>query len=196
MLAALRHVPLDQVNAVLVGESPYPRQGSAIGEAFHDGLVGTLWSGQGLAKPVNKATSLRNLVKMMLVAEGMISPAAKAEDIAALDRSGLVDSLADVFGALRRQGVICINATPVLADKNKAREAAAWHQFTAGLLTGIHQARPEAKFLLFGAFARQLADIEGAERWPKLMAEHPYNVSFINDPAVLDYFRPLRLLQR
>ncbi len=196
MLAALRHVPLGEVNAVLVGESPYPRKGSAIGEAFHDGLVGTLWSGQGLAKPVNKATSLRNLVKMMLVAEGLISQQAKAEEIAALEREGLVDSLADVFGALRRQGVLCINATPVLADKNKAREAAAWHKFTAGLLHGIHRARPEAKFLLFGAFAKQFAEIEGAAGWPKLMAEHPYNVSFINDPAVLDYFRPLRLLQR
>lgn len=196
MLAALRHVPLNAVNAVLVGESPYPRKGSAIGEAFHDGLVGTLWSGQGLAKPVNKATSLRNLVKMMLVAEGLVSPAAKAEEIAALQRSGLVDSLADVFAALRRHGVVCMNATPVLADKNKAREAAAWHSFTAGLLTGIHRARPEAKFLLFGAFAKQFAGIAGAETWPKLMAEHPYNVSFINDPAVLDYFRPLRLLNR
>lgn len=196
MLAALRHLPLAEVNAVLVGESPYPRKGSAIGEAFHDGLVGTLWSGQGLAKPVNKATSLRNLVKMMLVAEGLVSPAAKAEEIAALERSGLVDSLADVFAALRRHGVLCINATPVLADKNKAREAATWHRFTAGLLNGIHRARPEARFLLFGAFAKQFAEIEGAQAWPKLMAEHPYNVSFINDPAVLDYFRPLRLLRR
>ncbi len=196
MLAALRHVPLGEVNAVLVGESPYPRKGSAIGEAFHDGLVGTLWSGQGLAKPVNKATSLRNLVKMMLVADGLISPAAKAEEIAALERSGLVDSLADVFAALRRHGVLCINATPVLADKNKAREAAAWHNFTAGLLQTIHKARPQATFLLFGAFARQFAEIEGAQAWPKLTAEHPYNVSFINDPAVLDYFRPLRLLRR
>ncbi len=196
MLAALRHVPLDGVNAVLVGESPYPRHGSAIGEAFHDGLVGTLWSGQGLAKPVNKATSLRNLVKMMLVADGRISPAAKAEEIATLDRSDLVETLGDVFGTLRRHGVLCINATPVLADKNKAREAAAWHRFTAGLLSAIHQARPEAKFLLFGAFAKQFAEIAGADRWPKLMAEHPYNVSFINDPAVLDYFRPLKLLQR
>src|ERR1700756_2799720 len=68
-------LPLDQVRYVLVGEGPYPRAESATGVCFMDGAVGSLWSGQeggGLSKPVNKATSLRNFMKMLLVADGQL----------------------------------------------------------------------------------------------------------------------------
>ena len=62
--------PLDQVRYVLVGEGPYPRPESATGVCFMDGAVQGLWSaeqGGGLSKPVNKATSLRNFMKMLQI---------------------------------------------------------------------------------------------------------------------------------
>ena len=68
-------LPLNQVKYVLVGEGPYPRADSATGVCFMDGAVGSLWSseeGGGLSKPVNKATSLRNFMKMLLVADGQL----------------------------------------------------------------------------------------------------------------------------
>ena len=58
------------VDYLLIGESPYPRKASANGIAFYDAAVGSLWSKQGLSKAVNRATSLRNIVKTALVAEG------------------------------------------------------------------------------------------------------------------------------
>ncbi|MGZ3159584.1 MAG: uracil-DNA glycosylase, partial [Burkholderiaceae bacterium] len=59
--------PLDAVRYVLVGEGPYPRPESATGFCFMDGAVQALWSENGLSKPVNRATSLRNFMKMLLV---------------------------------------------------------------------------------------------------------------------------------
>ncbi len=196
MLASLHRVPLDGVKAVLIGESPYPRAASAIGEAFNDGAVGPLWAPGGLAKPVNRATSLRNIMKMLLVAEGLISPAAAAAEIAALDPAalGLVPTLDALFRNLRAAGILAINAIPVLTA-NKARDAKAWRPFMDRFLAGLHAARPEARLLLFGAFAQALRDLPGTRHYPVLAAEHPYNIGFINDPAVLAFFRPLHLLR-
>ncbi len=66
--------PLDAVRYVLVGEGPYPREESATGVCFMDGAVRELWSAQGLSKPVNRATSLRNFMKMLMVADGLLRP--------------------------------------------------------------------------------------------------------------------------
>src|SRR5690242_3606123 len=56
-------IPIDQVNYILLGESPYPRAHSANGYAFWDAAVNKLWSDKGLSKEVNRATSLRNIIK-------------------------------------------------------------------------------------------------------------------------------------
>lgn len=196
LLAALRRVPLDRVRAVLIGESPYPRAQSARGEAFYDGAVGPLWGPGGLAKPVNRATSLRNIMKMLLVGAGHISPDAQAAEIAALDPRalGLVQTMDDLFGRIRGEGILCINAIPVLTA-NKARDAKAWSGFMDSLLAGLHRARPEATLLLFGNFAQNLRALPGARGFPVLAAEHPYNIGFINDPGVQAFFRPLHLLR-
>ena len=60
------------VRYLLIGESPYPRRASANGIAFYDAAVDSLWSEQGLSKAVNRATSLRNIVKTALLAEGLL----------------------------------------------------------------------------------------------------------------------------
>ncbi len=195
MLAPLHKVAPGSLRALLIGESPYPRRQSAIGEAFNDGAVGSIWSGQGLATPVNKATSLRNIMKMLLVADGLVSPAATAAEIAAVDRSGLVVTLEELFARIRAAGILCFNAIPVLTA-NKARDARQWLRFMDLFLGALHRLQPQATLLLFGNFAKDLGRMDGAAGWRTIAAEHPYNVSFINDPTVLDFFRPLRLLHR
>lgn len=196
LLAGLRRVPLHKVRAVLIGESPYPRAESARGEAFYDGAVGPLWGPGGLSKPVNRATSLRNIMKMLLVGAGHISPEAQAAEIAALDPKalGLVQTMDDLFNRIRAEGILCINAIPVLTA-NKARDAKAWSGFMDELLAGLQHARPDATLLLFGNFAQNLRSLPGARGFPVLAAEHPYNIGFINDPGVQGFFRPLHLLQ-
>ena len=66
LLAAFRR-DRGGVRYLLIGESPYPRRESANGIAFYDAAVGSLWSEQGLSKAVNRATSLRNIVKAALL---------------------------------------------------------------------------------------------------------------------------------
>ncbi|MDD3445894.1 MAG: hypothetical protein PHS60_10815 [Zavarzinia sp.] len=197
MLAPLRHVPLGSVKAVLFGESPYPRARSAIGEAFNDGAVGPLWGPGGLAKPVNRATSLRNIMKMLLLAEDLVSPATTAGEIASLDPAALhlVATMDELFRRIRQEGILAFNAIPVLTE-NKNRDARAWHGFMDMFLAGLRAARPDCRLLLFGNFAHRLRELPGAAGLPVLAAEHPYNIGFITDPAVLDWFRPLRLLDR
>jgi uracil-DNA glycosylase len=89
------------VRYVLIGESPYPRAQSANGIAFYDGAVAELWSETGLSKSVNRATSLRNIIKTALLAEGYIErdPQGKISQasIATIDKSGMVQTMADLF---------------------------------------------------------------------------------------------------
>ncbi len=66
-------LPKSKVNVILLGESPYPRQASANGYAFWDATVNLLWSNMGLSKQVNRATSLRNFIKMLLVAGNFLT---------------------------------------------------------------------------------------------------------------------------
>jgi uracil-DNA glycosylase len=112
-------LPLNKVKYVLVGEGPYPRAESATGVCFMDGAVGSLWSeevGGGLSKPVNKATSLRNFMKMLLVADGQLLENTAGEAMAAVSaqaRSGAgshILTLADMQRKLTEQGFLLLNA--------------------------------------------------------------------------------------
>ena len=62
-LFAAFNLPLSATRYILLGESPYPRKDSANGYAFWDASVNSLWRETGLSKSVNRATSLRNLIK-------------------------------------------------------------------------------------------------------------------------------------
>ncbi len=93
-LNAFKTLPLHKTKYILLGQDPYPREQSASGYAFIDGAVKTLFSDKGFSKEVNKATSLRNFLKMLLVADGYL----KADDvsqeaISKLDKSHLVNSI-------------------------------------------------------------------------------------------------------
>jgi len=133
LLAAFRR-DRGGVRYLLIGESPYPRRESANGIAFYDAAVGSLWSEQGLSKAVNRATSLRNIVKTALLAEGHLRRDSEAkisqQAIAAIDRRGLVETLGDLFENLQRAGFLMLNATPVLHPQRKpVQEARYWQAF-------------------------------------------------------------------
>ncbi len=108
---------------LLIGESPYPRRESANGIAFYDAAVGELWSDRGLSKAVNRATSLRNIVKTALLGEGLLQRDADGkitqDAIARLDKSGLIQTLPELFDNLASAGFLMLNATPVLHPERK-----------------------------------------------------------------------------
>jgi uracil-DNA glycosylase len=190
------------VDYLLIGESPYPRKASANGIAFYDAAVDSLWSEQGLSKAVNRATSLRNLIKTALLAEGLLHKDGDGkitqDSIAQLDKSGLIQTLAELFDNLERAGFLMLNATPVLHPQRKpAQEAGYWLQFLERLLSLLAQSSPQhITLLLWGKVAGVVEAMPASQAYNRLVCEHPYNISFIDNPDMLHLFAKLRVLQK
>lgn len=190
-------LPLDEVNYVLFGETPYPRPASANGYAFWDAAVSDLWSETGLSKAVNRATSLRNLVKMLLVAEGCLTQADTSQSaIANIDKSDKVQTLDELFENFLKHGFLLLNTSLVLSNGPKNQDTRAWEAFMAQVLVALEQHRPETRLLFFGNFAKNLQKMPVCQHFVQLEAEHPYNISFISNENVLNLFKPLDLLRR
>lgn len=189
-------LPLEKVNYVLFGESPYPRAASANGYAFWDAAVDGLWSTSGLSKQVNRATSLRNIIKMLLVAENALEPHQTSQEmISRIDKSHMIQTNDELFNNLLTHGFLLLNATPVLHDVPQ-KDARAWLPFMRELLQCLLEQRPQVTFILLGKIANTIDALIPNHRQHSLYAEHPYNLSFITNEKVLEFFRPLRLLRR
>jgi uracil-DNA glycosylase len=188
---------IDQVNYVLFGESPYPRAQSANGYAFWDADVAELWSSSGLSKKVNRATSLRNILKMLLIAEGSLDKNHTTQpDIANLDKSHFVQTNHEFFTQLLNKGFLLLNATLVLQDGPPQKDARAWQPFIKELLACLLQRRPKVTFILMGRIANEIDKLLPHQPMQKLYVEHPYNLSFVTNPDVIQFFEPLGLLRK
>jgi uracil-DNA glycosylase len=190
------------VRYLLIGESPYPRKASANGIAFYDAAVDRLWSEQGLSKAVNRATSLRNLIKTALLAEGHLQRDADGkitqQAIAQIDKSGLIQSLAELFDNLEKAGFLMLNATPVLHPERKpALEARYWQQFLEHLLTLVAEGTTRRiTLLLWGKIAKLIETMPASRAYDRLVCEHPYNISFIDNPDMQLLFARLLVLHK
>lgn len=190
-------LPLHKTQYVLFGESPYPRQQSANGYAFWDAAVEDLWSETGLSKTVNRATSLRNIIKMLLVADGLLQPTqTRQENIARLNKQNLVKTNTALFQNLLNHGFLLLNATPVLRPQQVRKDAAAWQPFIQYVLYYLFDKHPSVQLILLGNIANIIDKLITNHQGNLFDAEHPYNISFITNPAVLDFFRPLHLLRK
>ncbi len=191
-------LPVEKVQYVLFGESPYPRRESANGYAFWDAAVENLWSATGLDKKVNRATSLRNILKMLLVAEGQLDAAhTTQESIAGIDKSRYVTTNHDFFSNFLQHGFLLLNATPVLQEKQPPqKDAKAWLPFIREILEFLLIRQPDVHFILFGKIANAINPLISNIQIKKLYAEHPYNLSFITNQEVLAFFAQLRLLDK
>ncbi len=196
--------PLDKVRYVLVGEGPYPREASATGVCFMDGAVKELWSAQGLSKPVNRATSLRNFMKMLMVADGLLEPehtggksVAVVSAQAMAPGSGFIQTLPDLQHNLTDHGFLLLNAALVYRPHvPPVKEAKAWRPFLETVLEALadRPGLPPPTLVLWGRIAQWVEDLPAVSRFPKAVAEHPYNLSFIQNGAMQDLFGPMQLL--
>jgi uracil-DNA glycosylase len=199
--------PLDAVRYVLVGEGPYPRPESATGVCFMDGAVASLWSEKGLSKAVNRATSLRNFMKMLLVADGQLQiehttgeALSAVADRARAAEGGMIQTLRELQDNLTRQGFLLLNSTLVYRPHvPPVKEAKAWLPFLQGVLAALadhadRNGREVPDLVLWGKIATQLEALPANGRFPKKVAEHPYNLSFIVNPVMQSFFGPMRLL--
>lgn len=193
-------IALPDVRYVLVGEGPYPRAQSATGVCFMDGAVGSLWCEGGLSKPVNKATSLRNFMKMLLVADGKLDPqdtggAAMAPVAARAASDGSIQTLAQLQDNLSAHGFLLLNASLVFRSHvAPAIDAKAWLPFLQTVLEALRGSAPT--LVLWGKIAEQLRKLPEVERLPQLVSEHPYNLSFIQHADMQALFGPMGLLKR
>ncbi len=198
-LFAAFNLPLAEVRYVLVGEGPYPRADSATGVCFMDGAVGSLWCDTGLSKPVNKATSLRNFMKMLLVADGWLDAAdtggAAMAPVAARAAGGdAIQTLAQLQDKLTGQGFLLLNASLVFRPEvAPVVDARAWLPFLQTVLGALQPTRPT--LVLWGKIAEQLQKLPETAGLPQIVSEHPYNLSFIGHAAMQDLFRPMHLLR-
>ena len=194
-------LPKDDVRYVLVGEGPYPREESATGVCFMDGAVGALWSETGLSKQVNRATSLRNFMKMLLVAGGQLKEGdtggAAMAPVAARARAdaGTIQTLAGLQGNLIARGFLLLNAALVFRGHvAPVKDAKAWRPFLQTVLAELEGRAPT--LVWWGMIAQQLQALPEAARLPQAVAEHPYNLSFIGNNGMQALFGPMHLLSR
>ncbi len=203
--------PVQCVRYVLVGEGPYPRADSANGYCFMDAAVESLWvrgAKSGLSKQVNRATSLRNFMKMLLVAERHIrlpdlnsTSIAKFVQAMDVDSAPYVQTMADLQTNFLQRGFLLLNASLVFrSDVAPAKDAKAWSPFLervfARLVTESLGAEA-VKVILWGKIPDRLLALDCFDEPSRLIivrAEHPYNLSFISNTEMHALFEPLQLL--
>ncbi len=192
---AFKTLPKSKLRYILFGQDPYPRAESATGHAFIDGAVDTIFSDKGLSKAVNRATSLRNFIKMALLAECLLDPADLSQDaIASLDRSGLIDSIDELRKNFEKNGVLLLNAALLFEDKiSSARHAKSWQPFIRTLLSRLDD---DTELILFGTIAKTIRKIPEAARFRHHTLEHPYNHPFIRNKTAHRLFGPMHLLRK
>lgn len=189
-ICAAFSLPLSKLNYVLLGESPYPRAASANGYAFWDNAVDSLWGEHGLSKAVNRATSLRNWIKLLLLARGSLSGDTSQEAIKHVDKKALVHTAEAFFLRMMDKGILLLNACLVYKEGEVPYHARQWKPFMQSILAQLALKKPDTELILLGAIAKAVPHSLAIG----LMAEHPYNISFITNPKVIEFFKPLDLL--
>jgi len=193
---AFKTLPRNKVKYILFGQDPYPRKESAGGYAFIDEKVQTLFSDKGLSKEVNKATSLRNFIKMALLARGDLEKDDTSQEaIAKVDKTALINSIEALRINFEKNGVLLLNTALVFTDKKASlKHVKAWRPFIASLLEALEEDAP--KLILFGTHAKELKKKLPLEKFETIELEHPYNHTFIHNVKALELFGPMQLLEK
>jgi len=176
---AFKTLPKEHVKYILFGQDPYPRVESASGYAFIDAKVKRIFSDRGLSKEVNRATSLRNFIKMALLARGdLFAHDLSQEAIASVEKGELIDSIDALRINFEKRGVLLLNTALVFTDKKSStKHAKAWQPFIKSLLGSLEAQQP--KLILFGAYAKALEKNLSLENFETIALEHPYNHTFM-----------------
>ena len=193
---AFTTLPKNKIKYILFGQDPYPRVESAGGYAFIDSNVQNLFTSTGLSKEVNKATSLRNFIKMALVASKDLDMSDTSQDaITKIDKRKMINSITELRMNFEKNGVLLLNTALIFTDKKSSvNHVKAWKPFIQKLLLGLEKEQP--KLILFGAHAKALKKQLSLEHFETIELEHPYNHTFISNPKALELFAPMRLLEK
>ncbi len=192
-LNAFKTLPLHKTKYILFGQDPYPRKESAIGYAFIDGKVDSIFCENGLTKEVNRATSLRNFMKMLLLCEGKLKDDFSKEALSKIETSNYIQNIHQLRENFENNGVLLLNMALVFSSKEESKKhLKEWKGFVARFLHEIKGLNIE--LILFGKIAEDLKKVEEGKSFKKHILPHPYNLSFITDQNVHRLFAPMNLL--
>jgi len=193
---AFKTLHKDKVKYILFGQDPYPRKESAGGYAFIDTKVQNLFSDTGLSKEVNRATSLRNFMKMALVASGRLKAEETSQEaIKDLDKTEMIDYIDELRLNFEKNGVLLLNTALIFTDKKSSKKhIKAWRPFVQSLLNALEENSP--KLILFGTHAKDLKKQFSLDDFDAIELEHPYNHTFNSNPKALELFGPMHLLEK
>ena len=194
-LNAFKTLPLDNTKYILFGQDPYPREQSATGYAFIDGDVKEIFGENGFSKKVNKATSLRNFLKMLLVAEKSLDEKdCSKEAIAKIDKSKLITSIMQFRDNFEKNGVLLLNTSLIFTDKKStSKHVKNFLPFMNELLFSLQDS--EIILIMLGNISQVIhKKIPYSNNFKTFEAMHPYNIQFIKDSSVRNFFKPMNLL--
>jgi uracil-DNA glycosylase len=192
---AFKTLPKNRVKYILFGQDPYPRRESATGYAFIDGKVREIFSQNGLSKEVNRATSLRNFIKMALVAEGLLEcEETSQEAIKSLPKENLINSIDELRLNFEKNGVLLLNTALIFTSKSESKNHIKnWRGFIKTLLEELKG--QNITLILFGNFAKDLKKRFDLSKFETIELEHPYNNSFICNERAIELFGKMELLR-
>jgi len=195
MLAAFSTLRPSEVRYILFGQDPYPRVESATGYAFIDGRVKEIFSSSGLSKEVNRAVSLRNFIKMALVADGLLDPSDTSQAaIASLEKTEMISTMRELRSNFEKAGVLLLNTALVFSSKEESkRHIKSWRAFVRSFLGEMGSRSP--RLILFGAHAGEIRKIPGVAEMDAVEFEHPFNHSFVFNSRAHAFFGPMRLMR-
>jgi uracil-DNA glycosylase len=196
-LNAFHTLELKNTKYILFGQDPYPRQESANGYAFIDANVKTLFSQKGFSKEVNRATSLRNFLKMLLLSEGYLKiDDLSQEAISNIDKSEFIDSIDALRENFERSGVLLLNTALIFTCKEDTKlHVKEFRVFMHRFLSRLCE--HNVKLILFGSMAKDIKkSLPSALEFKTVETLHPYNIGFITDEKVQKFFKPLHLFHK
>lgn len=187
-------LPLSETKYILFGQDPYPRRESAIGYAFIDGKVKSLYGENGLSKEVNRATSLRNFMKMAFLCEGELKSNFSKKAVLMIDKTPYIDTIMMLKENFEKNGVLLLNMALVFTSKEESKKhVKIWNAFVKTLLEELQGEKIE--LILFGKMAEVLEKLDEATPFKKHTMPHPYNIGFITDERAHRLFKPMHLLR-
>ncbi len=195
-LNPFKTLSLQEVKYILFGQDPYPRKESAIGYAFIDARVKEVFTSKGFSTEVNRATSLRNFIKMLLLCEGLLSADDLSQNaIATIDSRNLCSNTLELKDNFEKNGILLLNMALIFTKKEESKyHLRAWRTFVESLLCSIKEY--DIKLILFGNAAKDIEKLECSNMFEKLFFVHPYNVSFIKDKEVHRLFKSMNLIKK
>ncbi|MFK5949778.1 MAG: hypothetical protein QM500_13525 [Methylococcales bacterium] len=194
-------IPMNKVSNILVGESPYPRKQSSCGYCFYDKDVKQIWDEKGcIAKKANKATSLRNFLKMLMVARGDLQATHTGkDDIRTVSKDGYIQTAEELFinKMVKENGFLLLNLSlSLIGTIKKEKEAIFWLPFMKVVFDDLSLINSKRNLILFGKVAKTVSDLESTKALNNVIAEHPYNISFIGNADVIKFFKDMDLLKK